>query len=125
MKTVLVVDDDNDTRNILRLRLEREFGWHVAEASNGPEAVALIQREPPDIVILDWLMSGSTGIEVLTIVREHMPTSQLPVIMMSGTEGTAVESEAKALGVAAFLYKPIDFSELKRSIQQIFPEHRN
>jgi len=125
MKTVLVVDDDNDTRNILRLRLEREFGWHVAEASNGPEAVALIQREPPDIVILDWLMSGSTGIEVLTIVRQHMPTSQLPVIMMSGAEGPAVESEAKALGVVAFLHKPIDFEELKRSIQQVFPERRN
>src|SRR6185295_4290960 len=124
MKTILLVDDDSDTRNILRLRLEREFGFRVAEAGNGREAVDLVRREPPDMVILDWFIPGLTGIEVLTHLREHDPAAALPVIMMSGADLPGIEAKAKALGALAFLRKPIDFGELKRSIQEVFPEPR-
>ena len=65
---VLIVDDDAQIREFLRRYLETS-GWDVAEAGNGDEAIAEFASEPPNVVVLDQMMPGMTGIEVATKIR--------------------------------------------------------
>ena len=88
---ILVVDDEAEIRRSLRMILEYE-GYDVQEASSGPEAIALVEREPPDLVFLDIKMPGMDGLETLQKIRGS--NESLPVVIISGhgTVSTAVEA---------------------------------
>ena len=78
--TLLVVDDDELNRDMLSRRLERK-GYAVAVSPDGPGALALVADRPFDLVLLDVMMPGLSGLEVLRILRERHPATELPVIM--------------------------------------------
>ena len=82
---IMVVDDEAEIRRSVRMILEYE-GYDVQEASSGPEALALIEREPPDLMFLDIKMGGLDGLETLQKIRQGNET--LPVVIISG-HGTA------------------------------------
>jgi two-component system phosphate regulon response regulator PhoB len=120
MTTILVLDDDSDIRAVLRLRFE-SLGWQVREAQNGHEALALANEQPPDVLLLDYLTPGLTGLEVLAALRLRPATARIPAIIMTGTERHRVEAQARALGIFASLAKPVDLQQLVRTIQQCLP----
>ena len=70
MKTILIVDDEADIRDILRIRLANHPGFRILEAANGSDALELTRQQRPDLIILDWLMPGLNGMEVLKALRE-------------------------------------------------------
>jgi two-component system phosphate regulon response regulator PhoB len=72
MPSILVLDDDSDIRAVLRLRFE-SLGWCVSEARDGKEALEMAKQQSPDVIILDWMTPGLTGIEVLAGLRRHGP----------------------------------------------------
>jgi len=78
---ILVVDDEAEIRRSLRMILEYE-GYDVQEASSGPEAIALVEREPPDLAFLDIKMPGMDGLETLEKIRGS--NESLPVVIVSG-----------------------------------------
>src|SRR5690242_7609201 len=82
MKKVLVVDDHVDTNHIL-CKLIRRLGHSTSSAYTGEGALAMLSGEIPDLIILDCMMPGMTGIEVLRLLRTNPKTAQLPVIMYS------------------------------------------
>ena len=88
---ILVIDDEPEIRRSVRMILEYE-GYDVQEASSGPEGVALVEREPPDLVFLDIKMGGMDGLEALQKIRQS--NEALPVVIISGhgTVSTAVEA---------------------------------
>lgn len=102
---VLVVDDDDDIRSLLRELLE-EFGhYQVSEAANGAEALALIRRsaQKPELILLDLMMPVMNGFELARRLRADPETASIPVVVISAT---ATRSDAKDLGSVAFLPKP-------------------
>jgi excisionase family DNA binding protein len=104
--TVLVVDDDARLRELIRVNLEYD-GMTVIEASSAEEGLRAIDTEAPDLVMLDVMMPGIDGWEMLRRMRERHGIDSLPVMMFSGkTEGGA--ERAQAGGAQAFHGKPLD-----------------
>jgi sigma-B regulation protein RsbU (phosphoserine phosphatase) len=126
--SLLVVDDNEANRDSLCRRLERR-GYTLTSAADGPEALRLLGEQAFDLVLLDVMMPGMSGLEVLERIRRDRSPADLPVIM--ATANTQSEDIVQALGLGAndYVTKPLDFPvvlarvrtqvSLKQSIQQI------
>ena len=108
---ILVVDDMEDNRIVISRRLALR-GYDVIEAASGGEAISLVATESPDAVLLDFMMPGISGIDVLRSLREHHDAASLPILMV--TARSEVESVVQALEVGAndYVTKPISFPVL-------------
>jgi diguanylate cyclase (GGDEF)-like protein/PAS domain S-box-containing protein len=107
-ETLLVVDDNAENRDMLGRRLERA-GYSVVLAENGPEALRIIEEKTISLVLLDIMMPGMSGIEVLKILRATHSPVQLPVVMVSSLTESNEVVEALNLGANDYITKPIDF----------------
>jgi len=117
--TVLVADDDRTIRRNLVKLLQSE-GYHAVEAADGDEALARIQAEAPDAVLLDLKMPGRDGLGVLNALGPAL--AELPVIVVTAYGGSAAAIEAMRRGAYDYLSKPFDLDEvlltLKRALRQ-------
>lgn len=104
---ILVVDDDRDTRFLLRLIFEGAE-YEVEEAHNGAAAVRVVQDEPPDIVVTDIVMPVMDGVALIGALRSDALTARLPILAVSGSP----EIELAAARADAVLGKPFDNAEL-------------
>ena len=116
---LLIVDDVRENREILRRRFERQ-GFHATEADGGIEALALIERETFDLVLLDIMMPDIAGIEVLAQIRKKYTAGVLPVIMVTAKTQSEDIVDALHRGANDYITKPVDFSvALARVIAQL------
>jgi two-component system, OmpR family, response regulator len=120
LRTILVVDDDEDIRRALRLSLERIGGFSVVLAANAEQAVAEARHAPPDLVLLDVSMPGIDGPATLAALRAIRETERVPVVFC-----TAVSSEDEAvrlcaLGALGVIAKPFDLIGLPVTVRAIF-----
>jgi two-component system phosphate regulon response regulator PhoB len=108
---VLVVEDDAAIATLLRYNLEKQ-GYRVAEASDGQEALTQIQEQPPDLVLLDWMLPMMSGIEVCRQIRRKTATRELPVIMV--TARTEDQDAVRGLNTGAddYITKPFNIDAL-------------
>jgi CheY-like chemotaxis protein len=113
VSTILVVDDEPGIRDVLATLLEDE-GYHVLQAKNGAEALELLPREHPDLVVLDIMMPLVDGREVLRRLRAMPGQEATHVILMS-----AGVRDGSELQVAAFLLKPFDIDQLLGTVNQL------
>ncbi|WP_395670889.1 response regulator [Phenylobacterium sp.] len=104
---LLVVDDTEDNRIILKRRFAK-LGYDVVEAVDGADALKRISKEPFDVVLLDIMMPGIDGLEVLRRVRETRSENQLPVIMVTAKSASEDVVEALLLGANDYITKPVD-----------------
>ena len=116
MKTILIVDDEADIRDILRIRLANHPGFRILEAANGSDALELTRQQRPDLIILDWLMPGFNGMEVLKALRESPELTTIPVIMMTVKSELSAQAQGQAMGVVAYLIKPFDAARLMETV---------
>src|SRR5437016_13780827 len=103
MKTILIVDDEADIRDILRIRVASLPGFRILEAANGSDALELTRQQRPDLIILDWLMPGFNGMEVLKALRASPDLTTIPVIMMTVKSELSAQAQWQAMGVVADL----------------------
>ncbi len=106
--TLLVVDDVAENRDMLSRRLKRK-GFEVRTAAGGEEALAVVRDEAIDLVLLDIMMPGVDGIEVLRRLRETYNQNELPVIMQTAKADSDDVVESLELGANDYVTKPIDF----------------
>src|SRR2546425_5132569 len=106
---LLVVDDDEDNRDLLCRRLERH-GYAGTAAASGHEALALLRQDMFDLVLLDIMMPILDGIAVLKMIRETYTAAQLPIIMVSAKDESEDIVAALSLGANDYITKPIDFA---------------
>jgi hypothetical protein len=116
-KTVLVVDDDANARDLLRRHLRRG-PYRVETAENGEEALRLARELMPDAITLDVLMPSMDGWAVLTALKEDPELEKIPVIMLSVVDD---EHIGYSLGASAYLTKPIDRDRLLAVLQRLCP----
>src|SRR4030095_1149267 len=115
MSNILIVDDEQSYRQLLSLVFEGD-GHTIRTASNGREALALLQSEPADVVISDVRMPDMDGIEMLSSVRESQP--DLGVVLMTAFASVETAREAFKLGADDFIQKPFDVEELKLIVKK-------
>lgn len=119
MARILIVDDDEQVRTMLRLTLERE-GYEVVEAKNGCQALDRYHAAPADVVLTDLIMPDMEGIETITSLRGQHP--EVKIIAMSGGGHVGPQSyldSARMVGAAYAFAKPIDREELLSAIRQL------
>ena len=105
---LLVVDDAADDRDVIGRRLSRD-GFEVVEASSGEAALDLLDKYRFDLVLLDINMPGLSGLEVLKRLRGKWPETELPVIMVTGSDDKEHIATARQLSASGFLTKPVQF----------------
>ena len=109
---VLVVDDDARSRNLLEIVLTIE-GYGVVSAESGAQALALIEQQSPDAVLLDFLMPGMDGPELCARIRSLPLQRRLPLIVLSGMDDPQARKAAREAGADDFIVKPFDRADLR------------
>ncbi|MBU6209723.1 MAG: response regulator [Planctomycetes bacterium] len=107
-RSILLVDDEPLNRDMLSRRLGKA-GYDVATASDGADALAQIQSKRPDLVLLDLLMPGMSGLDVLRELRRTVDPTELPIVVATALHETSFLVEAMEAGANDFVTKPLDF----------------
>jgi DNA-binding response OmpR family regulator len=118
--TVLVVDDEPIVREVVVRYLERE-GYSTLEADDGEKARALVERESPDLVVLDVMLPGTDGLELCRWIRSH---SELPVIMLTARGEEADRIVGLELGADDYVTKPFSPRELTARVRTVLRRAR-
>ena len=105
-RSVLVVEDHDDTRLMLRTMLELRGGIVVVEAENGAMAIALATNVHVDLILMDTDLPVLDGYTATIRIREYRPTHKIPIVMMSGHAEPAAQVRAFAAGCTEYLVKP-------------------
>lgn len=114
--SILVVDDQPINVQLLKRKLERE-GIRVAAAYNGVEALDMIKRDKPDLILLDVMMPDMDGIEVCQRLQAHDDTRGIPVIFITARTGKESKLEGLGVGAVDYITKPIDLDETLARVQ--------
>ncbi|MCM8731277.1 response regulator [Hephaestia sp. GCM10023244] len=117
VRTVLAIDDSRATLEMLGEQLSRR-GFFVVQCTNGGEALDLLAARGVDLVLLDMVMPGLTGLHVLAEIRANHETADLPVIMLTGHNDAAAAVEALATGADDLLAKPVAIDLLAARIER-------
>jgi two-component system chemotaxis response regulator CheY len=118
---VVIVDDYTTMLRILRNLLRQLEINNVDEASDGDSAYALLQKNPPDLVISDWNMAPVTGLDLLRRVRADARLKHVPFIMVTAESKTENVIAAKQAGVSNYIVKPFNADTLRAKIVSVFP----
>lgn len=108
VRRILIIDDEEDIREVAAFALEMVAGWQVAQAASGVEGIAVAQAQMPDAIVLDVQMPGMDGPATLRMLREHESLSRIPVLFLTGRVQTADKSVLSGTGATAILAKPFD-----------------
>ncbi len=118
IKRILIIDDDDQMRRMLRQMLELE-GYAVSEASDGPEGIGRQAAQPADLIILDIVMPGKSGVETMTAIRKTDPEVEFIVVSGGGFYNAEIELDmAQTLGARA-LKKPFERNQLLTMIKEM------
>jgi two-component system, OmpR family, phosphate regulon response regulator PhoB len=120
MSRVLVVDDEPDVLLLCRLNLQQR-GHELLEASTGSVALELARERHPDVIVLDLMLPGMTGYEVLETLKGDEQTSNIPVLVLTAKSLRADRERSHGLGASGFLTKPFLPSELCELIESLVP----
>jgi len=118
MKTILAVDDEEHILELLAYNLEHD-GYRVVKAETGEEALELLEKEKIDIVLLDWMLPGIDGIEVLRRIRSHKSYRTLPVILLTAKGDEISKVVGLEVGSDDYLAKPFGVHELLARIKAV------
>lgn len=107
-RKILIVDDENDIREVAAMSMEAVAGWNVLQARSGPEGVQLAQQQRPDAILLDVMMPDMDGPSTLQQLQSNASTATIPVIFLTAKVQASDRKRFADLGVAAVLAKPFD-----------------
>ncbi len=117
-KHVVLVEDETNIAEAIRFLLGRE-GWRVEILANGTAAVEVIQKARPDLVMLDVMLPGKSGFEILRELRADPKMADLPILMLTA-RGQARDREiAEHAGVSRFMTKPFSNEEMLSAVREL------
>jgi CheY-like chemotaxis protein len=116
---VLLVDDEEDARSIIKLGLEMSTDWTILTASSGQEALTLAAEHHPDVILLDMMMPEMDGRATLQHLKENPETRNIPVILATAKVQPAEAATFQELDVIAVFTKPVRPLELAEQILQV------
>jgi two-component system, OmpR family, phosphate regulon response regulator PhoB len=108
---VLIVEDEPAQREVLSYNLEAE-GFRVTTAGNGEDGLMMVQEDPPDVMVLDWMLPSVSGIEVCRQLKARAETRDMPIIMLSARSEEVDKVRGLETGADDYVVKPYAVSEL-------------
>ena len=123
MTTVLIVEDEEPLSILLRYNLEAE-GFEVIEAGSGEEAERRARASPPDLILLDWVLPGLTGIELCRRLRFRADTRHIPVLLITAKTEANDRLRGLEAGADEFIVKPFTLSEILARIHSVLGRSR-
>ena len=122
-RRILIIDDEEDIREVAALSLETVAGWDVLVAGSGAAGIAKARESRPDAILLDVMMPGMDGPTTFRELRAIPETSQIPVILLTAKVQAADQKRFSDLGVASVMFKPFDPLILARDIAEVLGWH--
>lgn len=116
---VLIIDDEEDNRQIANLALTMIGGFTVIEADGGEAGLKLAESEKPDVILLDFVMPNMNGLDTLKALRGNPSTEKIPVIFVSTKSLQEREKELFDAGAQGILQKPFNPTQLPQKIKSI------
>jgi DNA-binding response OmpR family regulator len=117
---VIVADDDALLRSLVEFKLKAR-GYRVSTAGDGDEALRIIGQEQPDLVVLDAMMPGADGFEVLRRIKDDAALAPIPVVMLTARKQESDIVGALQLGASDYMVKPFIPEELAMRIARLLP----
>jgi DNA-binding response OmpR family regulator len=121
---ILVADDDEDIRDLVLFKLS-QAGFDVRAVNDGAAALAATEAEPPDLAILDVMMPGLSGIDVLRRVRDNENTQQVPVLLLTSRTRDSDVDAGFAAGATDYVAKPFSPRELLHRVNSVLARSRS
>jgi two-component system phosphate regulon response regulator PhoB len=118
MQTILLADDERNLRALVAETLD-ESSYRILQAANGEEALSIARAEIPDLIILDWMMPGISGLDVLKELRKQPETVNVPVILLTARSQQPDRAAGIEAGASAFLSKPFSPLELLETAEEL------
>jgi CheY-like chemotaxis protein len=118
LKTILVVEDDGALREVVRFTLEKP-DISILEAADGLSGLRLARETLPDLILLDWMMPGMDGIEVVENLRQDEATALIPIVMLTAVEDDENMRRGLEAGANAYLRKPFSPLELVKTVEEM------
>ncbi|MGB3514323.1 MAG: response regulator [Microcoleaceae cyanobacterium] len=116
-KIILLVDDEEDIREVAQLSLEMVGGWQVITGSSGTEAIAKAEAEKPDVILLDVMMPDLDGFATFKRLQSNKATQQIPVIFLTAKVTCEDKRRFFELGVHGVISKPFDPMSLATQVE--------
>lgn len=117
-RKVLLIEDEPNIIEAIRFLLSRD-GWTVHTHANGSDAVAEIARVVPDLLVLDMMLPGRSGMDILRDLRADPGTEKLPVLMLTARGQSRDRDMAEKAGVSRFMTKPFSNSEVLEAVRDL------
>ena len=117
-RTILLVEDFDDTRLMTKLWLTKK-GYRVIEAENGEEAVEIARREHPDLIIMDMMMPGLSGLDATRQIREYQSLRQTPIVAVSAYGADEYRAKALDAGCTEYVSTPFEPEALSQLIERL------
>lgn len=117
-KHVLVIEDEPNIIEAIRFILMRD-GWQVSTLTHGTGAEDAIRTCRPDVVILDVMLPGRSGFDILAALRADSATESLPVLMLTAKGQGRDRAEAERIGASRFMSKPFSNTEILASVREL------
>lgn len=121
---ILIVEDDENSRDLLDQVLT-DAGYSVVAAVNGEDAIKMVTRHAPDLVVTDLAMPNLDGIELCKRLRSAPATQKLPVIFLSASETLRTQLDAFDAGANDFVQKPLDEDVFLPKVERLIDLHRS
>ncbi len=115
-KRILVIDDEDDIREVAQLSLEMVGGWEVVVARSGQDGLALALKEQPDAILLDVMMPDMDGPATFSHLKANPDTQKIPVILLTAKVLSAEQNQLSDLGVTGIIAKPFDPMSLANQV---------
>ena len=117
-KRVLLVEDEPNIIEAIRFLLSRE-GWQVETHSDGATAVERVQDLQPDLLMLDHMLPGKSGLDILTELRSDPHFAALPILMLTARGQMRDRAQAEAAGVSRFMTIPFSYTQVLAAVRDL------
>ncbi|GAC1355358.1 MAG: response regulator [Acidobacteriaceae bacterium] len=119
MRRILIIDDEDDIREVAALSLEATAGWQILTARSGAEGIAIATSQRPDAILMDVMMPGVDGPTTFRSMQGNPAVSNIPVLFLTAKVQGVDQRRFAGLGVAAVLFKPFDPLTLAQQISEV------
>ena len=116
---ILIVDDEDDIREVAELALEAVGGWQVSTANSGLDGLAKAEAEQPDAILLDVMMPDMDGLETFQNLRANSATQKIPVILLTAKAQATDQNRFLQVGVTGIITKPFKAMMLADQVAEL------
>lgn len=124
MRKILMIDDERDICLLIKQNLELSGSYKVTVATNGKDGIAAAAREKPDLILLDIIMPGMSGFEVLEKLKSRPETTAIPVVMLTAVGTEEAKEKAASLYNEDYIVKPVRTETLKSKIEEVLSRNK-